>query len=241
MSERADANAVQSEQHAGGRTPDGVRAVGNVAKFHFLARECRAAPLPAVCGRIEDVAERHFEGVLHLLGIEQQLEARLHERDHRRHQEAGDHQMIRQVTDHGHEALVEPDLLARFAQRRGTRAAVTWLDAAAGKGHLPGVSAQLGGALREQHRDLGSLDQRHQHRRGHRVLREELAVLGAGRLPQAGYQPVRQRVARLRAGEPRAHDLRPVLPRARRAPDARASFRHRGASGLSRRRRCCRL
>ena len=48
------------------------------------------------------------------------------------------------------------------------------LGAPAGKAHLSGMAAQLRGALREEHRQLGVRDDRHQHRR--RRDRRGLAV-----------------------------------------------------------------
>src|SRR2546430_15222144 len=101
-------------------------------------------------GGIEQVIEGHLEGVLNLLGVERQLEARLHQGDHRRDAKAADHDVVRQVTDDRHEALRQADLLARFAQCRNQRAAVGALDAPARETDLAGVIAQLRRALRDR-------------------------------------------------------------------------------------------
>src|ERR1700730_8482877 len=129
----SDTEPIEGEEHPGGGAPDIAVAEGDVEKLHLLVAACGAAAVPVVIGRIEQVLERHLEGFLNLLGVEQQLEVRLHEGHHRRDAKAGVHEVVRQVTDYRHEALGETDLLTRFAQCRRDRAAVRALDAPAWK------------------------------------------------------------------------------------------------------------
>jgi hypothetical protein len=161
-------------------------AEGDVAELQLLAADSGAAAVPVVIGGIEQVLDRHLEGVLNLPGVQQQLEVRLHEGHHRRDAKAGVHEVVRQVTDYRHEALGETDLLTRFAQCRRDRAAVGALDAPARETDLAGVIAQPGRALREEHRELAPFDQRHEHRGRHRVLRKEAPLRLLNGFKQAG-------------------------------------------------------
>src|ERR1700694_6242211 len=138
---RPDTQPIEGEEHPGGGAPDIAVAEGGVEKLHLLAADCGAAAVPVVIGGIEQVTERHLEGVLNLLGVEQQLEVRLHEGHHRRDAKAGVHEVVRQVTAYRHEALGATDLLTRFAQCRRDRAALSALDAPARKTDLAGVIA----------------------------------------------------------------------------------------------------
>src|SRR4029077_6870 len=70
---RSDTQPIEGEEHPGGGAPDIAVAEGNVEKLHLLAAACGAAAVPVVIGGIEQVTERHLEGVLNLLGVEQQL------------------------------------------------------------------------------------------------------------------------------------------------------------------------
>ena len=92
---------------------------------------------------------------------------------------------------------------------------------------------QLRGALREQHRQtLGPVDQRHQHRRGHRVRRkvprQALAALGV----DTEHPPVGQFMTRLRSREApqdAGAQIRRARPRSTRASAAvHAAARQRG-------------
>ena len=91
--------------------------------------------------------------------------------------------MIGQVADHLDEALVEPDLLARLAQRRRLFAAVGRIDPTAREADLSGVIAQLGGALREKHRQLIAFNERNQYCCRHGLAREKFPVGIAAGLP----------------------------------------------------------
>src|ERR1700731_257643 len=136
---RSDTQPGEGEEHPGGGAPDMAGAEGDVAELQLLAADSGAAAVPVVIGGIEQVLERHLEGVLNLPGVQQQLEVRLHEAHHRRDAKAGDHEVVRQVTDYRHEVLGETDLLTRFAQCRRHRAVVTLFDAPARKTDLAGV------------------------------------------------------------------------------------------------------
>src|SRR6516164_2382888 len=80
---RLDAQAVEGMQHPRRRTPDDAFAEGNLPELHLIARDARAPPETMVA-RVEEIAERHLEGVLDLLTGERELEAGLDERHHRR-------------------------------------------------------------------------------------------------------------------------------------------------------------
>jgi len=121
--------------------------------------------------------------------------------------------VIREIADDRHEALIEPDLLARFAQRRGRGAAVGGLDTAAGEADLPRVMAQLSGALREQHAEIRPLDERDEHRRRHRFLGEKPTPTLIARLEESRRHPVLTGVPRRRTGEPCTDDGSPVAVR----------------------------
>ena len=206
------AHAVERVQHPGGRSPDGALAERNLTELHFVAGNAGTAP-EAVVGRIEQVAERHLEGVFDLLARERQLEAGPHERHHGRDAKAGDHDVVGEIADDGDETRVEADLFARFARCCGRRAAVARLDTPAGKADLPGVIAQLRGALREQHGEIGSFDQRNQHRRRHRVGRQEPSPRRVPGLEEPGDQPVLVGVPRHGACKACADDGRPIAMR----------------------------
>src|SRR5204863_5031039 len=140
---RPGTQPIEGKEHPGGGAPDVAITVWDLAKLQLLAADRGAAAVPVMIGGIEQVIEGHLEGVLNLLGIERQLEARLHQGDHGRDAKAADHDVVRQVTDDRYEALRQADLLARFAQCRSQRAAVGALDAPARETDLAGVIAQL--------------------------------------------------------------------------------------------------
>ena len=81
--------------------------------------------------------------------IHQQLESRAHESDYRRHAEAADHDMIRQITRDGDETRIETDLFLGFAQRRAARPVIFGLHASSRETDLPCMVLELSGALRE--------------------------------------------------------------------------------------------
>jgi hypothetical protein len=68
---------------------------------------------------LEHVAQWHFERILHLARIQQQLESRPHERHYGRNAKAADDEVIWQIADDGDVVRLQPDLLMRFTQRRG--------------------------------------------------------------------------------------------------------------------------
>src|ERR1700716_947729 len=137
---RSDTKPVEGEEHPGGGAPDIAAEEGDVAKLHLLAGDGAAAE-PVGIGGIEQENQGRLAGVLNLLGVGQQLEARLHEGHHRRDAKAGDHEVVRQETDYRHEARGETNLLTRFAQCRRYRTVVTRFDASARKTDLAGVIA----------------------------------------------------------------------------------------------------
>src|SRR5258707_15815812 len=65
---RSDTQAIEGEEHPGGGAPDIAAAEGDVEKLPLLVAACGATAVPVVIGRIEQVTERHLEGVLNLLG-----------------------------------------------------------------------------------------------------------------------------------------------------------------------------
>src|SRR5690348_17919758 len=61
---RVDAQPVERHEHPGGGAPDVALAVRDVAELHLLARERGAAAVAVVIRGIEQMVDRHLEGVL---------------------------------------------------------------------------------------------------------------------------------------------------------------------------------
>src|ERR1700688_5151985 len=66
---------------------------------------------------IHQESERHLEGGFHLAGVEPELEARLHARDHRHDAIAERGHVEIEIAERLDEAAVEPDFLLGLAQR----------------------------------------------------------------------------------------------------------------------------
>src|SRR5512139_2077225 len=62
------AQAIQREDHAGGRSPDVVLAEGNVDDVDLVIARADASPARAMVLRIEEKAHRHFESALDFAG-----------------------------------------------------------------------------------------------------------------------------------------------------------------------------
>ena len=141
-------------------------------------------------GRLENKSERHFKGVLHLLGCQLQLKTRTHEADDRRHAKAAQQHMVGQISDDRDEARIKSDLFARLAQRCGARA-LAGFEPSAGKRDLSRVALELDRALREEHRQFGrALNERHENCRGNERRRKQQLERMCLRTRQAGQQPL---------------------------------------------------
>src|SRR5436189_2262453 len=77
-----------------------------------------SVPVPAVAlmvDRLHQKRERHFEGLVHLRGIERQLEMRIDPSQRRNDAIAERRHVEIEIADRMHEPPIEPDLLAGFA------------------------------------------------------------------------------------------------------------------------------
>ena len=108
--------------------------------------------------RVEQVTQRRLEGAGHFRRIEHQREARPHQADDGRHAVAADDGVVRQAAEHFDELAAEPDLLARFAQRRRGGVGIAGFQSPAGEGDLTGMVLEVGGAQRQKHRQLRRRD-----------------------------------------------------------------------------------
>src|SRR5258707_8750531 len=104
-------NVIESEEHPGGRSPDIAIAVRDVAKLDFRLAKAETTAPDAMIGGIEHEAQGHLESILHLLGVEQQLEPGLHEGHHGRHPEPAEEHVIGEIANDRHKTRVESDLL----------------------------------------------------------------------------------------------------------------------------------
>src|SRR5580693_6719199 len=81
--QRTDTQAIERQQHAGGRTPDGAPFEGDVPELDLGAAADEAAALHAEVARVEDVIEWHLEDPLHFFNIRERCEPGAHESHHR--------------------------------------------------------------------------------------------------------------------------------------------------------------
>ena len=138
--------------------------------------------------------------------------------EHRSDAVAADRRVVPQSAQQLHMAPVQPHLLLRLAQGRGLWARIGGVDAATRKTHLPGMGAQMRGALGQQDAGGRPGDDAHQHGGWHQigvvrqfaVRRDRRGVqrIGAG---QAGAQGLgRHRASGVtgpRASQGRAHGV----------------------------------
>ena len=97
--------------------------------------------------------------------VRREGKAGVDEADNGGDQVAGHRLVVVQAAERAHEVRRDARLLRGLAQRRVDGTAVLGLDTAAGKADLPGVVAQVSGALREQDAEARvAFHQRYQHR-----------------------------------------------------------------------------
>ena len=123
-----------------------------------------------------------------------EIEARLHEAEHRGDSVAGAGDVVGHAADEFDIGGVEADFLLRLAQSGGFGVGVLGVDASAGEADLSGVLVQVRGALGQQDAGFGAQHDRHQHRRFHQGALERI-----GGIVQARREDF---VRRVRSGQP---------------------------------------
>src|SRR5262245_51473809 len=116
----------------------GVRH-GVIEPFH--ATEFLAVDL--MIDRVHQEGKWHLEGIVDLVTAEREREARGHERQRRQDAKAERGAIDVEIANRVDEALIKPDLLKSFAQRRVARRAVGRFDLATGKSNLAGVIVEM--------------------------------------------------------------------------------------------------
>src|SRR5260370_7608163 len=108
----------------------------------FWGSGLRLELVEPMIGRDNQKGERRFEHLVDFEPVDRERERRIDQRDQRGDAKTSAGQVRIEPAERLDEPLVKPDLLPRFAESRLARR-LTGVNLAAGKGDLPGMSAQM--------------------------------------------------------------------------------------------------
>src|SRR5512144_429464 len=130
------------DQHAGGRSPDEVPAVGHRPEMPRDPLELSGAAL--VIFAVQQETQGHFEDLRHLVRVRPKDKRGRNDPDDRRHHKTGSGNICIQVADHVHPPAVEANLFFRLSKRCFDGGSpVVRFDVSAGEADLPGMMRKM--------------------------------------------------------------------------------------------------